>query len=108
MAGRAGGGALHWQECPRADGARQGSPSILGRPLAAARERQSSPVRRSVSWTRFPPAAVAVALLAGCSATASASLALPSPHSQITSPGVTAGTGSPGSRLLTPASPSAA
>jgi beta-N-acetylhexosaminidase len=65
-------------------------------------------VRRSVSWTRFPPAVVAVALLAGCSATASASLVLPSPHSRITSPRATSGQATPVPRLTTPASSSAA
>jgi beta-N-acetylhexosaminidase len=65
-------------------------------------------VRRSVSWTRFPPAVVAVALLAGCSATASASLVLPSPHSRITSPRATSGQATAVPRLTTPASSSAA
>jgi beta-N-acetylhexosaminidase len=64
-------------------------------------------VRRSVSWIRFPPVAVAVALLAGCSATASASLVLPSPHSRITSPRATSGKATP-VPLTTAASPTAA
>jgi beta-N-acetylhexosaminidase len=55
-------------------------------------------VRRSVSWIRVPPAVAAIALLAGCSATASASLVLPSPTAGITSP-------TPGSAPATPATP---
>ena len=53
------------------------------------------PILLALTLSAVTAAAVALALLAGCSATASASLVLPSPHSRITSPKATSGPATP-------------